>query len=257
MDFNPVTKGRQLPGRYALYGPEGWGKTSFGAYAPKPIFIQTKGETGLETLIDSGQLPETPHIPGEVDSWGKLLEVIAWLVSSKHDYKTLVIDTLDGAEQLCFEQVMATQYDGKLEKFMAFHKGYDTSPRTWRQLLIALDKLRAAKKMSILALAHSKIVKKRNPEGEDWSAYTPNMHEKMWAVTKEWTDAILFGNFSLLVSKEGKSSGGTIRTIYTQHTPMYDAKNRYGLPEEIDCGSSPQEAWNNFMAARAAGKKGK
>ena len=256
MDFTPVTKGRQLPGRYVLYGPEGWGKTSFGAYAPKPVFVQTKGETGLETLIDSKQLPETPHIPGEVETWSKLLEVVAWLTTSNHDYKTLVVDTLDGAEQLCFEHVIATEYGGKLDKFMAYHKGYDTSPRTWRQLLIALDKLRAAKKMSILCLSHGKLAKRRNPEGEDWTAYAPNMNEKTWSVTKEWADAILFGNFSLLV-KDGKASGGTIRTIHTTHTPMFDAKNRFGLSEEIDGGTSPKEAWDNFMAAKvAATKKG-
>lgn len=257
MDFHVTTKGRNLPGRYVVHAPEGWGKTSLAAHGPKPIFLQIK-DTGLETLIDAGQLPETPHLPGELEPWGNLLKAISWLTTSEHQYKTLVIDTLDGAEQLCFEHVIATQYGGELDKFMAWYKGYDTAPRTWRHLLIALDKLRAIKKMSILCLAHSKLIKKRNPSGEDWVAHVPNLHDKIWAVTKEWADAILFGNFSLLVNKEGKASGGTIRTIYTQHTPMYDAKNRYGLPQEIDAGNSPQEAWNNFMAARAAAmKKGK
>lgn len=252
VEFTPVTKGRNLPGRYVMYGPEGIGKTSFAAYAPKPLFIQTKGESGLETLINAGQLPETPHIPGEVQSWTDLLAVITWLVKTDQPYKTLVIDTLDGAEQLCFEHVIQTQYDGELDKFMAYHKGYDTSPRTWRQFLIALDKLRAAKKMSMLCLAHSKVLKKRNPEGEDWTAHAPNLHDKTWSVTKEWADAIFFSNFSLLVNKEGKASGGTIRTIYTQHTPTYDAKNRFGLPEQIDGGNAASEAWKNFIAAKTA-----
>ena len=257
MDFKPVTTGRGLPGRYVLYGPEGWGKTSFGAYAPSPIFIQVSGETGLETLIDAGQLPETAHIPGEVETWSDLLKAIAWITDNGKEYKTFVLDTLDRAQDLCYRHVLANEYGGDHDKFMAWRNGYETAPRTWRQLIVALDRLRATRKMSILCLAHAKVTKKRNPIGEDWTVYTPNLHEKMWPVVKEWADAILFGDFSLVVNKEGKASGGTIRTIHTQHTPMYDAKNRYGLPEEINCGSSPQEAWNNFMAARAAGKKGK
>src|SRR5262245_55584679 len=51
-----TTATRKLPNRVILHGVEGWGKTSFAAQAPKPIFLMTRGEDGLETLIDSGQL---------------------------------------------------------------------------------------------------------------------------------------------------------------------------------------------------------
>jgi hypothetical protein len=53
-----VTKGTGLPNRYVVYAVEGFGKTSLAAHYPKPIFIQSRGETGLETLIDAGQLPK-------------------------------------------------------------------------------------------------------------------------------------------------------------------------------------------------------
>src|SRR5690606_1722060 len=39
------TKGRNLPNRYVFYGVEGVGKTSFAAQTPRPVFVQSKGET--------------------------------------------------------------------------------------------------------------------------------------------------------------------------------------------------------------------
>jgi hypothetical protein len=48
------------------------GKTSLGACAPKPIYLMTRGETGLLTLIDAGRIPETAHFP-ELGTWPDLL----------------------------------------------------------------------------------------------------------------------------------------------------------------------------------------
>src|SRR6516162_8165348 len=90
-------KGSGLPNRYVLHAVEGWGKTSFGAQTPKPIFVQTRGETGLETLIDAARLPEVPHF-AETLTWDELSSQIDALVEDEHDYRTLVLDTLNGAE---------------------------------------------------------------------------------------------------------------------------------------------------------------
>src|SRR5580700_914624 len=81
-------KGSGLPGRYILHGVEGVGKTSFAAFAPRPVFVQTAGETGLETLIDNGQLPEVPHFQA-VQTWGEFLGVIHELTEGEHDFRTL------------------------------------------------------------------------------------------------------------------------------------------------------------------------
>lgn len=75
------TTGAGLPGRYVLYGREGVGKTSMAAQMPKPLFLQMKGETGLETLIDAGQLTETPHLP-EITTWVDLMEALNWIFES-------------------------------------------------------------------------------------------------------------------------------------------------------------------------------
>ena len=79
-NWSPLIKstGNGLPSRVVLHGVEGIGKTSFGAYAPDPIFLMAKGETGLETLIDSGRLPQVPHFP-ELADWADVISAVKWL----------------------------------------------------------------------------------------------------------------------------------------------------------------------------------
>ncbi len=72
---------------------------------------------------------------------------------------------------------------------------------------------------------------------------------------------MLFADYHTEVIEEGnrkKGRGGTRRVFYTTHTATYEAKNRHGLPEEIEMGESGKEAWNNFITAvkAANGKEG-
>jgi hypothetical protein len=118
-----------------------------------------------------------------------------------------------------------------------------------------LDELRAARRMTIFMLAHTKVKPFKNPTGPDYDRYMPDMHEKTWGLTHKWLDATFFGNFEVVVqmasktsdiTKKGKGTGGTARMLYTQRTAAYDAKNRFGLPEEIEMGESSSEAFTNL-----------
>ncbi|MCZ2076570.1 MAG: ATP-binding protein [Bryobacterales bacterium] len=259
------SSGSGLPNRYVLHAVEGWGKTSFGAQTPRPIFIQTRQETGLETLIDNGQLPETPHFP-EVTSWLDLLGAIDTLIEEPHDYRTLVLDTLNGAERLCHEHVAERDFDGIWtdKGFEGYKRGYEVSLADWRGLLAKLDQLRSARRMSIMCLAHTKIETFKNPLGPDYDRFQSALYKSTAAITNQWADVILFGNFDVSISavqenkktgaQKGKGKGGKIRVLYCEQDASMVAKNRLGLPSEIEMGSSPAEAWANFMAAVKQGK---
>ena len=264
-----ATKGRNLPGFHVLHGTEGVGKSSFAAYAPDVIVMQTRGETGLETLIDAGQLPETAHFQGAAEAWQQVLEQIAWLLEGDHDYRTLAIDTLNGALRLCHEEVCKREFGNKWgeDGFMGWSRGARTAMTDWRQFLNGLDMLRTQRKMSILALCHTAKVNFKNPEGPDYDRYEPALDSYAWELTKKQADSILFYNFHTVVETnrvgkskptKGKATGGQVRFLYTVRHATYDAKNRYGLPEQIDAGDSGQEAWTNFYnALREARSNGK
>jgi hypothetical protein len=253
-----TSKGPALPNRYGIGAVDKFGKTSLGAKFPKPIFIESRGETGLETLIDAGRLPETPHFPECVD-WQSVLGSLDTLLEDEHDFRTVVIDTVNGAERLCHEFTCAEDYgnDWGPQGFANYGKGPETALVHWKELLSKLDRLRAEKKMTVVMLYHMKVKNFKNPLGADYDRYEPEMNEKTWGLTKKWLDVILFGNFETSVTKvketkdtiKGKAVGGQIRLLYTERTAAYDAGNRLGLPPEIELGDSPDEAWANFSNA--------
>lgn len=255
-----TSKGSGLPNRWIFHGTEGSGKTSLAARFPAPIFIQSKGETGLDSLIDSGQLAETPHFP-ECQSWNELFNQISILSSGKdHGYKTLVIDTLNGCEKLCHEHVVAEHYAGKAGKdgFLSYAQGYEVSLGEWRNLLNLLDEVRKHRKMTIVCPCHTRVAPFRNPEGTDYDRYQPALHAKTWELTARWADAVVFLNFETFVSEKSgraKGTGGSSRVLYTERHAAYDAKNRMGLALEIPLGDSADSAWKAFAAAVAAARK--
>ena len=257
-------KGSGLPNRYVIHGVEGWGKTTFGAHFPKPIFVQTRQETGLETLIDNGQLPEVPHFPGEAGNWVELLGMIDALIEDPHEYKTFVMDTLNGAERLCHEHVCTRDFDGIWtdKGFMGYQRGFEVALADWREFLSKLDHLRTDRRMTVVLLCHTKVGTFKNPEGPDYDRYQPDCNAKTWSLTHKWADVVLFGNYEVFVqggtvgdkAKKGKAAGQQ-RMLYTERHASYDAKNRLGLPSEIEMGSSPQEAFKNFTDAIRAGRE--
>lgn len=259
-------KGAGLPNRYLLHAVEGFGKTSFGANTIRPIFIQTKGETGLDTLIDSGVIAETPHFPGACQTWDELRGCIETLLVDPHEFRTLVIDTVNGCERLCHEDVCRREFDGEWgdKGFGGYQRGAEVSLAPWLELLADLDKLRIVRKMTILGLAHTKVENFKNPEGPDFDRYQPDMNKKTWGLTHKWADVVLFGNFETTMTavktdkktgaSKGKGMGGQHRILYTERHAAYDAKNRLNLPPEIDMGENAAEAWTSFITAVKAGR---
>jgi hypothetical protein len=253
------SKGSGKPSRTILHGIEGVGKTSFAANSTKPIFLML--ETGLESLIDAGRLSDIPHFP-EITSWTDLLSVIEHLTVSEHDHKTVVIDTLNGAERKCHEHVCHRDFndDWGSRGFANYHNGFDVSVTEWLQLLAALDKLRDVKRMGVIALCHTDVKTYKNPLGPDYDRFRPALHDKTWNATNRWADHVLFANFHVEVAtdnakaKKGKGLGGNDRVMYTTRTAAWDAKNRAGLTDEIDMGSSGKEAWENFIQAVKNGR---
>ena len=80
-----ITGKKPVPPRVMIYGPEGIGKSTFGANAPKAVFIQT--ENGL-TQIDCARLPL-------VKTFDELIEQLKAIRDEPHEFATLCIDSLD------------------------------------------------------------------------------------------------------------------------------------------------------------------
>ena len=83
-----IKKQEKKPPRILLYSIPGWGKSTFASSMPKPIFIDL--EDGLEGI--KAESFETPKSLDDIYSYIKLL------IKEKHDYKTVVIDTVSSLD---------------------------------------------------------------------------------------------------------------------------------------------------------------
>lgn len=228
MSLSSIHKGTTVgPLRILFYGPEGIGKTTFAAGAPGAIFLGAEDGFGL---IDVPRFPE-PR------TWTEVTEAVRTLEATEHSFKTLVLDTVDWLEPLCWAEVCREGGKSSIEEF-GYGKGYTASLDKWRVLLSALEKLRRAKGMHLVLLAHAKIAKFANPEGDDFDRYSLKLHDKAAGLLREWCDLVLFAQFRVVVDKakgatKGKGIGVPERVVHTTRRAAFDAKNRYGLPDVI------------------------
>lgn len=224
-----ITSGAQAKAqKVVVYGPEGIGKTLLAAQFPMPLFIDVEGGSGH---LDVRRLPQPT-------SWTMLLDEVEWI----RDYPsecggTLVVDTADWAEKLCTEHVCAKAGKSGIEDF-GYGKGYVYVKEEFGKLLNLLGEC-IEKELNVVVTAHAAIYKFEQPDEmgayDRWEMKLSRKH--VAPILKEWADAVLFANFKTIVEETDdgkyKARGGVNRMLYTQHAATWDAKNRWGLADEV------------------------
>jgi len=246
MALSKVVSGRLAkPMRLLVYGLEGVGKSTFAASASSPIFLGAEDGT---SELDVRRFPQpTCFADG--------MEAIVELTTQPHDYQTLVLDTLDWFEPLVWQQVciaMAKPGRPPLRSIEepGYGKGYVEAGGYWRQLTAALERLRVARRMDVILLAHSWIKSFKNPSGEDYDRFEMKLHKGAAGMWREWCDAVLFADHDVTTyeddRKRVKGIGSGARVLRTTHNAAYDAKNRYDLPPSLPLD------WETFAEAALA-----
>lgn len=224
-----VTTGVQAaPVKTVLYGPEGIGKSTFASHFPDPVFIDTEGGT---KRLNVARLPQPT-------SWAMLLDEVAEVRKGSVPCGTLVLDTADWAERLCIQAVCARAKVNGIEDF-GYGKGYTYVKEEFAKLLDALEEVLNAGH-NVVVLAHAAITKFEQPDAVgNYDRWGMKTSKQVAPLLREWCDMLLFANYKTVVEKAGsgpnaknKASGGR-RVLYTTHHPCWDAKNRFGLPEEL------------------------
>lgn len=231
MRLSEIQRGRvDAPRRVLVYGTHGIGKSTFGAMADKPVFVQT--EDGLGG-IDCERFPLARR-------YADVLTAIGDLYAEAHEYRTLVIDSLDWLERLIWVDVCEKRGVESIED-IGYGKGYVFALTNWREVLSGLDALRNERGMTIVLIAHAQIEKFANPETDTYDRYSPRLHKQASAIVQEWCDEILFATYRIhtKTTNEGfdrkrvQAIGTGERIIRTTERPAHVAKNRLGLPDEI------------------------
>lgn len=237
-----IQSGRESrPPRIMIYGSEGVGKSTFGANAPKPIFIQT--EDGLGE-INCHKFPLAKSVS----------EVIAELTAlrdEQHEFQSVVIDSADWLERLIFDEVCREYGVRSIEKADGgYGRGYTHAVTHWRKNVALLEELRDKRGMMVILVAHAKVERFEDPENAAYDRYTPRLHKHACGLLSEWVDAVLFANKKFRVQKENDraiaapiGADGGERILRTVGSPACIAKNRFGLPAELPL------SWQAFIEA--------
>ena len=220
------------PVRCLIYGPEGIGKTTFVA-----DLLRLRGGALIDTEQGSGRIDVTRYpVPA---TWLDLLAMVKD-AATNHEVGALGIDTMDAAERMCATYMLETKGWKSLED-PGYGAGYRMLWEEYQKLTKALDDVYAAGKDIILA-SHAAMRKFEQPDQmgsyDRWELKLQNSQKcSISALVKEKVDMVLFANYETIVvtapDKKTKKASGGKRIVYSTHHPCWDAKNRYGLPEEM------------------------
>lgn len=229
--------------RLLIYGPEGIGKTTMASQMPNPVFVDVEDGSGH---LYVRRMPVPP-------SWDVLMDECRSVAESPEGCMTIVVDSADAAERLCWQKVCQRAKKDSIEAW-GYGKGYVVAAEEYRKLLDVLDGCIAAG-VNVVLIAHSQMRKFERPdEAGAYDRFEVKLNKHVAAMTKEWADAVLFLDYETFVSVDeqgkGKATGGK-RVIRTSHNVSWDAKNRWGLPDRLDLNDSGIAQVRQFMLAEA------
>jgi hypothetical protein len=219
---------QQVAPRICIYGGHGIGKSTLASKMPKPIFISTEG--GLDSL-DVTSFPRAKTVQD-------VATAIRTLIKEEHDFKTVVIDSVDWLVEPLITTSVESNNDAK---DLAYGKGQMLVGEEFREILQGLDVLRERRGMNAVLIAHAEVVKFEDPRTEPYDRYQPKLPKRCNALLQEWADVLAFCAFKVLIKKtdagfrdavRGASTGE--RLMHFVENAAYAAKNRYSCPETAE-----------------------
>jgi len=211
-----------------IYGPEGVGKTTFASKAPDAIFLDL--EKG------SGKIANVKRYDG-AKTYLEVTEFLHELMTTKHGYKTLVIDSVSELERMIWKQGCIDNSWISVED-PGFGKGYVIMLKYWENIVAGLVKLQSMG-MNVILIGHADVKTFTDPTNNaSYDRYQIKVDKRANALFRERLDFIGFANFVTYVkgkesaAKQKAFADGT-RKLFTERRPAWDAKNRLGLPLEI------------------------
>jgi hypothetical protein len=95
-----------------------------------------------------------------------------------------------------------------------------------------------------------------------YDRYQMRLQKRALGLWSEWSDIVAFLTYKIAIKKEDKgfgsdrtrATGSGDRVIYTTERPAWNAKNRWGLPDEIFIGKDV--GYGAFHAALETATKG-
>jgi hypothetical protein len=198
-----------------VYGPSKIGKSAWCAAADRPLFL----------AVDRLQHLETFQVP--IDTWEALLAACNQIAEGDHDFKTIVIDTIDHAYRMCAEFV-CRKFKVEHESDLGYGKGHALVHNEFYRVLNRLTLL----PYTVMLVSHAQEREIETRTGK-FTRIVPTLPEKARKTVLGMVDLILFCDLETTTGADGKPIHR--RVLRTKPHPDYEAGDRTGrLPEVID-----------------------
>jgi hypothetical protein len=213
-----------------LYGVHGSGKTTLAAEFPGAAYLFTSGE----------RPPSDVDLPGaEVESFQDVLDFFESLLTTEHDFKTVIVDSLDGLEPLVWADTCQKNGWANIED-AGYGKGYIATDANWRDYLGGVQEL-SRNGIAVVQIAHTDIARFDSPTTDPYSRYGIKLHKRASGLVQEAADIVGFINYRVTLKekdvgfnkKVGHAEGGGDRQIHLEERPGFLAKNRYSMPSSL------------------------
>lgn len=234
--------GRDHPPLIAVYGTGGIGKTSLALEFPDPLYLCVEGEeppTDIE------------YTPAPIESYADLMDpdegYFAQLLTTEHDFKTVIVDSVDAFERLVWQHTCRRNGWDSIDSNdkgspTAFGKGYLAADEEWVDYVAAARAV-ARSGVHVVQILHSEAKSFNDPLVDSYDRYKPKLQKRAVDIISEKSDALLFINRRQTLKAADKGIGGKgqkpvgmsgeERIIYTDERAGFLAKNRLNMPPSL------------------------
>lgn len=216
---------RMTPLKGIVYGDNGVGKTTLFSSSLKPIIVDMEGNCS--------------HISSpccRITKYDDFMALITSLLANEHEYKTLVIDSLDSLQTFILER-MSQQHT---TQELSYGKSNAILAKHIKEIVGVLEALQNKKNMNVLFTAHWKVKTANNPMVDQYDRYDMRINEEMRTGFCNWVQFIflalkevVFDENKDAVFGKKKVKGMERRVLYTAGDPTYYGKNVFNFPPKM------------------------
>jgi hypothetical protein len=213
-----------------IYGAEGRGKTTLASKFPKPVAL----------LLERG-LPRGVSVDAVegIHSFDAVMTALRDIYTAPGEYKSLIIDIVDGLEALLIEGLCAKNGWKSIEA-PSYGKGWVAADDEWRRFIRSISSIRNKHNITVGMTCHCAIERIDDPRAPTYTSYQPRLHKRARGLVMDCADAVFFLAEDLRVVTDDsgfrdrtRAATDTRRFIFTEGRPAFAAKNRFGMPEKI------------------------
>jgi len=217
--------------RLLLFGPPKVGKTTMVSEFPGVIYLAT--EKGYKSL-------KVHKI--DIKSWGDFCDAVNTLTKTSHQFKTVVIDTIDILWNLCVEKV-CTELEIEHPSDEDWGKGYDIISKTFEK---EINKLFLSD-MGVILISHTKTVELVNRVGKI-TKIVATLSNTARRIILPKVESIGYMGLKMLKNKNGDFIERRILSFAPSET--LEAGDRTGkFPEEFIVPEDPRKTYQFFRDA--------